>query len=274
MFCCDKNSAECSQGACVGSHLKKIAVVFGIILSVFFAVKTLHEWKSYRSVGRENAPISTITVSGKGEVIAIPDIATISFSVVGEAKQVADAQKQATEISNRAIAFLKEKGVAEKDIKTTYYNIYPRYEYPTKYTAQGYTTGERVFKGYEVTQGVEVKIRKISDAGAVLGGIGAVGVTNVSGLSFLVDKEDQIKREARDSAIVDARAQAEKLAKALGVSLGKITNFSEGGNYRPMYAMKTASYDAMGGAEMAPAPEVPAGENKITSEVTITYEIN
>ena len=59
------------------------------------------------------------------------DKATISFSVVGEAKQVVDAQKQATDISNRAIAFLKDKGIAEKDIKTTNYSIYPRYEYLT-----------------------------------------------------------------------------------------------------------------------------------------------
>jgi uncharacterized protein YggE len=254
-------------------QLKRGLTVLVVILSLFFFVKTLHEWKAYKMAGQENLPASTITVSGKGEVIAIPDIATISFSVVGEGMQVADAQKQATDISNKAIAFLKGKGIAEKDIKTTYYNITPRYEYPTKYTPQGYTTGERVFKGYEVTQSVEVKIRKIADAGAVLGGIGSVGVTNVSGLSFSVDKQDQLARDARDSAIVDARAQAEKLANALGVSLGKITNFSEGGNYRPMYVAKTMAYD-MAGAESAPAPEVPAGENKITAEVTITYEIN
>ncbi|MEK9131448.1 MAG: SIMPL domain-containing protein [Patescibacteria group bacterium] len=273
MFCCNSQTNG-NEGCARHALIHQIAVVFAIVLTIFVAVKTLYAWEAYRTVGQEKVPPSTITVSGKGEVIAIPDIATVSFSVVGEAKQVADAQKQATDISNRAIAFLKDKGIAEKDIKTTNYSIYPRYEYPTRYTAQGgYSTGERVFMGYEVTQSVEVKIRAIADAGAVLGGLGSIGVTNLSGLTFLVDKEDQLKRTARSGAIADAQSEAKNLARALGVSLGKITNFSEGGNYRPMYMMKTASYDALGGAESAPAPDVPAGENKIVSEVTITYEI-
>ena len=60
-------------------------------------------------------------------------------------------------------------------------------------------------------------------------------------------------------------------AKSLGVKLVKIVGYSEGGNY-PVYYDKMAVSAApmgMGGAEAV----IPTGENKITSNVSITYEI-
>ena len=116
----------------------------------------------------------------------------------------------------------------------------------------------------------------MEDAGKILAEIGNRKVTNLSGLSFTVENEDATKALARKNAIEDAQRKAEILAKDLGVSLGKISSFSESGNgYYPMYYSKemAMSSDA-GGMGGAPAPELPAGENKTTSQVTITYEIN
>ena len=69
-----------------------------------------------------------------------------------------------------------------------------------------------------------------------------------------------------------AKAKAESLANDLGVKLGGIISFNEGeNNPTPMYA-KTMMADSAIAPVAAPA-QLPKGEDTISSDVTITYEI-
>ena len=95
---------------------------------------------------------------------------------------------------------------------------------------------------------------------------------NVNGLSFSIDNPDGLKDQARSKAITQAQEKAQTLAQQLGVSLVRVTSFNESGAqaYPVMYSMgamdaKTASVPA--------APEIPTGEQKVTSNVSVTYEI-
>ena len=126
-----------------------------------------------------------------------------------------------------------------------------------------------MLKGYQVSQSVTVKVRDIGRAGELLSGVGKNGATNVGGLMFSIDDEDAVRGEARTKAIADAKAKAKELGKELGVSLVRIVSFSENGNYSGpiMYATSMGK----GGGEGS--PEIPAGQNDIVSNVTVTYEI-
>lgn len=255
--------------------VRKTAVVTLGILALFLLAQTLGEFQSYRFIGSSPSAQSLISVSGKGEVVGIPDIATFSFSVTEESLLVKEAQDSAAEKTNAILKYLKDSGVAEKDIKTAGYNIYPRYEYNGARTLMypPQSEGKQTLAAYVVSQSVSVKVRKLEDAGKALAGIGELGATNISDLSFDFDKRDELVREARDKAIQDARKEAAKLAKSLGVRLVRIISYNEGGYY-PVYARAEAAY-GMGGDMVAPkaAPEIPVGEDKITSNVTITYEV-
>lgn len=213
----------------------------------------------------------TIVVNGKGEVITKPDLATVSFSVMQEDKDVS----KASDAVNKKIADIvndleKNQGVNENDIKTTGYNIYPRYDYINNGTFPN--NGRQVLAGYDVTQSIEVKIRDLSKSGEIVSRIAGFNVTDLSGLNFTNDKYDDLVRQARDGAIADARSQAGKLAKALGVRLVKIVAFSENGNYPIPYGMGGGFTGIAAKESIAPAV-LPTGENKITSNVSITYEI-
>lgn len=255
-------------GQCMKGGHKLVKVIILIIVLVFIGKMFFGDHEGWNG---NNKVVNTITVSGKGEVVVKPDIATVSFGVTAENLDVAKAQTEATTKMNNIINLLKDKGVAEKDIKLTNYNIYPRYDYIQASTIYPYN-GKQVLAAYVVSQTVEVKIRDISKAGGILSGVGEFGVTDVSGLTFTVDNEEVIKDQARDLAITDAKAQAKVLAKGLDVRLVKITNFSEGGNYPVYYEMNKSMALGVGGAD-AVSPQVPMGENKITSTVSITYEI-
>ncbi|MDP3996504.1 MAG: SIMPL domain-containing protein [bacterium] len=253
------------------------AVIFTLaILGVFLLVKTVTEMKEFVYVGPDPAARNMISVLGEGEVLAVPDIAMFTFGVTKEATTVAKAQELSAESVNRAIDFLKERGIEEKDIRTVNYSVYPRYEYNKQLSTRAIypPEGDRTLVGFEVSQSIEVKVRDTAKAGELLSGIGEIGATNISGLSFEVDDEDGLIAEAREKAIEDAKDKAAELAKQLGVKIVRIVSFNENGS--PYYARGLATYGevyGMGGGDDAVAPSIPTGENKYVSNVSITYEI-
>ncbi|MFA5934911.1 MAG: SIMPL domain-containing protein [Candidatus Paceibacterota bacterium] len=255
----------------LGEYHKCFGVTFIVLLGIlclFLLVKVGKDLKSYSYVGKDSVR-NTITVSGKGELYTKPDLATFSFSITEESLDVSKASDALNTKMADIVENLKTDGIDEKDIKTTDYNIYPRYDY---LSAQTYPySGKQVLAAYVVTQGINIKIRDLSKAGKIISDLGTLQVTNMSGLTFTNDKYDDLVKQARDEAIVQARSEAKKLAKQLGVGLGDIVSFSEGANY-PMYNTdRVYSASAMG--KDTTEAVIPTGENKITSNVSITYEI-
>lgn len=252
-------------------------------LSLFLIVKIISDLKRLPTIGRDIYPQSTISVSGEGEAYAIPDIATFSFTVTETAATVGAAQEKADTKINAALTAVREAGIEDKDIQTTGYNVNPRYEYQRSVCPEPLVGGVAVYcppsrqilTGYEVNQSITVKVRQTEKAGDLVTAVGATGISNLSGLQFTVDDRDQYVEEARAQAITKAKEKAKILAEQLGVKLGKIMYYNENGY--PIYK------EGLGGAadEMmlsstaqarAPA-ELPTGETKITSRISITYEI-
>ncbi len=252
----------------------KIAYVVGALLVVFLAVLSIKEIKSIGYVGKSEQIVNTISVNGKGEKLAKPDIATFSFTVTEKAKTVAEAQNAATTKTDAALKAIKEGGVEEKDIKTLSYNINPHYEYQNSSCTQyNCPPTKSILTGYEVSQTIEVKVRDLTKAGTLFSSIGNVGVQNINGLNFTIDDVEKIKAEARAKAITEAKSKAEVIARQLGVSLIRVTSFSDSSNDGPIYYARAATMDASVKGQSAPAPEIPAGEQQVVSNVTITYEI-
>ena len=250
----------------------KVGKWVGIMLMVFLIVISIKELKS---IGDSSPIMNTISVNGKGEAVSIPDIATFSFSVNENAKTVADAQAKATEKINSSLKTIKAGGIAEKDIKTLSYSINPHYEYNqiicVSYPCPG---GKSVLTGYDVSQTIEVRIRNLAKAGELFDSIGSIGVQNVNGLSFAIDDIESVKAIARADAIKDAKSKAQKIAKELGVKLVRVTSYYDSGDDQPFpyLARETMGGDIMS-LKAQVAPEIPAGEQKITANVSITYEI-
>lgn len=256
-------------------HHKKIRgplLVVLTLLSFFLLALIVTEIRQWKYIGSGIAPTNTISVQGEGEVFAIPDTGTFSFSVIKEGPTAESVQSEAANIANKTVEYLKENGVEDRDIKTIGYNIYPRYErgqivcitFPCP-------QGERKLVGFEINQSTQVKVRDTEKAGELLAGVGSFGVQNISGLSFTIDDEDELKRQARQEALEDAKVKAKALADDLGVSLVRVVNFNE---YESGYYGRFDSAVQSGiGGEYAVTPKIELGENRVTSTVNITYEI-
>jgi len=249
-----------------GAYIKAALV----LLVVFLAVLSVKGLKEIGVVGEGITPANTIVVNGEGEAVYTPDLATFTMTVNEEASSVSSAQDAATKKINDVMAFLTASGIDKKDIKTVGYNIYPRYEYRDARITYPYSQGTRFLAGYNVSQTLGVKIRKLEDVGKIFSGVTGKGVTDLGELNFTIEDRDEQLAKARKEAIEDAKAKAKSLAKDLGVRLVKIVSYSDSGDYPPgPYARMTLESSA----KDAGVPDVPAGEGKIVSNVAITYEI-
>lgn len=256
---------------------KKINITLFIllaVLSIFVIAKLINEIKSSYYIGRGNQPANTISVEGSGEVTAISDIATIGLNISKEGKTSKEAQDLLNEQVAKTLEYLKSKNIEEKDIKSEYGGLSPKYSYESQvcYTYNCPSKDPKIV-GYTATQSINIKVREVDTANDIRTGLTGLGLTDISGPTFGMDDEEVYKDQARSEAIKEAREKAQVLAKELGVRLGKVVSFYEnnGTNY-PMYDAKMMT----AGAEMLSskqAPVLPKGENKIISNITVIYEI-
>lgn len=259
-----------------GERLRIAVLVAVIFLGLFLAVQTLAGVMNIRYIGAGVQATNTINISGYGEAFGAPDIATFSFTVSSEKSTVAAAQADATAKINAATAYLKGAGIADKDIRTSDYSINPQYNYTTEVCAVGVPCrgGTQTLRGYQVRQTTSVKVRDTAKAGDLLAGVGSKGATEVSGLSFTFDDPNKLQNDARANAIADAKQKADLLAKQLGVHLIRVVSYNDSGNYpQPYYGKDMAVGMGSAGTAAVSAPEISIGENKVTSNVNITYEI-
>ena len=246
--------------------------VFLLVLTISTAVGIQNKIKEGKYIGQEIEAKNTITVSETGEIYAKPDLVLTTFSVVNEAKTVAEAMSENTKKMNAIIDFVKSQAVEDKDLKTISFNIYPRYEWHEKTSIPPVPQGKRVLVGYEVRQSLQVKIRDMAKIGQIIEGTTNAGANQVGDLRFIIDKEDELKKQARGQAIEKAKSKAKELASQLGVNLVRITNFSESGVVPRYYGLEKMVAGLGGSVEES--LQIETGENKIEVTVSITYEIN
>ena len=242
--------------------LVSAAIVVLIVLMAALGIEKI--WQI--SLGGLPQNIPTIFADGQGKVNYTPNLAEIAFSVVSEGltpKQVQDAN---TAKMNNAIKFIKARGVADKDVQTSGYSLNPKYFYPNE------KGGAPFISGYTLTQTITVKVRDLGKVGEIISGVVEQGVNQTGGLNFTVDDEEleKLKQEARLKAYNAAKEKAQSMAKAAGVKLVRITNFSES-----FFGIPQPTFEAFGkgGAGGAPIPQIEPGSQEIVVSVNITYQI-
>ena len=241
----------------------RLFVVFAILLVGVLGFWTAKVFIDFQSLPN-NYP-REITVSGEGRTFAVPDIALIQLGVVTEGSKIGDVVKENTEKMNNILKEIKTLGIEEKDIKTTTYNLAPRYEWTED--------GKRIFKGYTLTQQINVKIRNFEKIGDVLEKSTEKGANLVGDLQFSIDEPEKVRQEVRKEAIEKAKEKAGQIATDSGLKLVKLVNVYE--DYYPRTYSDTLykSLEATGGGEIAAPPEIQPGEQEVTVTIYLTYRV-
>jgi uncharacterized protein YggE len=203
-----------------------------------------------------------LTLTAEGRTTRVPDIAEVSTGVVTTAPTAAAAMRDNAAKMTAVVDAVRKAGVADRDIQTSGLNLSPQYRYENNQPP--------VLTGYQASNTVNIRIRRIADTGKLLDSLVAVGANQINGPTFVVDDQQAALDEARVAAVKAGRARAELYAGAAGLKVKRIVSISEGGAFdpgpRPMMA-KAVMMDA------APAPPVAPGEVALTVNVTMTFEL-
>jgi uncharacterized protein YggE len=200
---------------------------------------------------------SGVSVTGMAEVTGTPDTVELSLGVSVLGGTVDEAAATAAEKAQALIDSLTSNGVADEDIMTADYTIYPEYDY---------SSNQERLVGYRVNNTVNAKIRDIDTTGTVIDGAVTAGgnEVTVSGLSFSIEDNDELVAAAREVAWNDALAKASQLAELSGQDLGRATSITETVSMPPM----PIPYAEAAAADRAVTPIEPG-----TSAVTITLQV-
>jgi uncharacterized protein len=202
---------------------------------------------------------NAITVIGTGSVTVVADEADIFLSVSVRRETVTEARDEAAALMSAVLDAVRRQGVADEDIQTVTLSLSPVYDYDDDYDFRG---GYAVI-GYQVDNGVRVRVRDLDRIATLVDDAMGAGATGLDGISFVVSDPSAAEAQARADAVADARRRAEALATAAGVELGKVMAIGET-QTSPVwpYSYGRSAAD-MGGTTIEPG----------TSEVSVSVQV-
>jgi uncharacterized protein YggE len=201
----------------------------------------------------------TIAMTGHGEIKGRPDSAQITAGVTTNAPTAARALADNSTRMQAVFAALKRLGVPDDDIQTVNFSVSPQY-------ANSGTDAPHL-TGYQVSNQAFVRLEDVAKLGPALDALVTAGANQMNGIKFDIRDPSPMLEKARAAAIADARQRAETYARAAGLTLGPILSIREGeGGVRPLRMAAPMAF-------VAKAVPVAAGEESVTADVSVVWEI-
>lgn len=223
-----------------------------------------------------NSPVvsagnTLLNIAAEGKSARTPDLAVFTAGVTTQGKTAGEALTENAQRMTSVIAALRKAGIAERDIQTSNLSVNPVYGQRKRLPDGTYEQDDPVIIGYQASNQVSVRQRKLDQYGKVIDTLVAAGANQVNGPSFQIDSPDGALDEARIEAMKKARARADLYAKAAGLRVVRILSISENAGWAPPQPPVLFAR-----AEMASAPKsspVAAGELEMTVTVNVSYEL-
>ncbi|MHC5202429.1 SIMPL domain-containing protein [Myroides sp. LJL119] len=230
--------------------MKKISLLYlGLILGMSMPVLA------------QNTPsldVPQISVTGNGKLSVVPDKVEITLGITNQDPKAEVAKKANDQAIAKVLAYLKTLNLNHKDIQTKAVSLYKTTDYETKQ------------ESFTANQSIVVTLNDISLYEKLMLGVMENGVNNISGVTFMSSKADELQKQTRVLAVQDAKEKASDYANALGQKVGKAIYINDGsvsGSPMPRaYMLKSSSvseYDQT----------IAIGELEITSNVSISFEL-
>lgn len=245
--------------------MKKKLLIASIFVISILALTACANTPVASSEGEQAA--NYILVTGTGSVKVVPDIAYINIGVRNSDESVTVALDentlQAQAIRDELIAL----GVAEEDIQTSSFNVYPQ----NNYDFEGNITSTT----FVVENNVYVTVRDLDGMGEMLGKVTESGANSIYGITFDVVDKTAALDQSRELAIANARTQAEQVAAVSGVKLGDIISIDVYSSDAPVI-MDMYGIGGAGAVYPLTSAKVPisAGSYVINASITIKYALD
>lgn len=204
------------------------------------------------------ADARTLTVVGRGEVRAAPDMAVISLQLQRQAPSAVAAQREVDAVADALVKLALAAKLRREDIDASQSTVQPDYDWEAQ---------KRVFRGMSATRTLRLSVRQLAALGPLVDRLLAADASAASELQFGFADERGLRQQALDAAWADARAKAERLAAGAGAKLGAPVAIVEEGAAAPQPLPRMAMM-----AE-AKAADLPVGERALEARLTVSFEL-
>jgi len=208
-----------------------------------------------------SGPVVALTVTESVE--AEPDLVTLSAGVTTQARTAVEAMRANATQMTAVVERIKGLGVPERDIQTSGVSLGAMYDYNQAQQRQ-------VFRGYQASNRVSIKLRDIPRAGEVLDALVAAGATDLGGPDWSIEDDTAARAQARRQAMETAHAQAREYARAAGYADVRLLEISETLVQQPQIIVTGRALRAE--AQDASTPVQP-GLVQASVVVQVTYEM-
>jgi len=214
-----------------------------------------------------------IHVIGSGSVSLEPDMANMKFGIESFAQTVSEARIVAAETMDAVRATLLENNVNQKDIQTTRFDIFPRYDYEEVVVGGRYTS-KQVLSGYVVSNSANVKLREIDRIGEIVDDTAKVGgdLLRIEGINFTVEDIEPYMSTLRQKAVLDAFSKAKEYASFSSVELGSVISIVESGS-PSLRSSSDMGYEMMRSMASSPTTPIDSGELDLKLSVQMVFSI-
>jgi hypothetical protein len=210
--------------------------------------------------------LHTVTVSGTGNMSAVPDQAVITIGVQESATTAAAALDANSKQMQNVLARLKADGIPDSAVETANVSVYG-------YPLHDQKTGKQTGTSYQASNSVKVTLTDFSAVGSVFAAAAEAGANNLSGPGWQLSDNTTAQTQALALASAQARAKAEAFAAANGVSLGDVLVLTEGYSSPVYYYGREAASPATTAGAAVYAPQINPQNLDIYINVTITYQL-
>ena len=236
---------------------------------------------AFSSYAQEIDKLPMITVSGTAEVLIAPDEVVCSLDVIKTNKDLQTAKRLNDESVAKILELTRRFSISPQNVQTTQISVDMKYESirdpKTRiYSDDGDEIGKRVFRGYEVSKTVTVKLTDLSRFDAFFAEVLQTGVSSVNSVRFETSKLRENKDKAREMAMKAAKEKATAMAAAVGQNIGravKVTEGNIGGQPFMNYGANSNSTGTTGVFTESLVTFAP-GAIKIEAQVTVSFQLN
>ena len=198
-----------------------------------------------------------IQVNGQANVASVPDMFHFDVYLEERGELLTKLNTMVSDKSQKVVESLLKLGVEPRDIQSMRVQLNPWFEH---------NQSVRVQKGFVLSRQVKITLRNMDNYDQIIDGLLRIGTTRIEGFNYGLENPQADYLKALELALADAKTSATKMAKAMGVNVGKVLSMQEGGGNSPMPRGRESLMMADSGGYMP-------GQVSTSAQVVVVFEL-
>ena len=246
------------------TNIRKIAMAF--VLGGLLAVGAFAAMGGVTADSHENGaqgPNEHITVTASGAAEAEADTVEVTLAVEARNDDPSAARQEVADGASSMRAALMGMGISEDDIQSVGYTLRE---------ASSFERRENDVPRHYARHTFRVTLNDTGRAGEVIDTAVENGATTVSGVSFTVSDErrTELKQQALQTAMDNARSQADAMASAGGITVTRVRSASTVDTGFSPVSVEREQLSSSGDAGTTVSP----GPVEIDAQVEVVYDVS